>query len=107
VDTLILKPGHFTFRYPSLSQVSTLLAIGSLPPLPRFRSLAQSVRSITVMPGIGGIAEHGFEAAKLGEEDRGRDGDRSPPPAQTRTGPTKASGSYLEYLTAKRCCGQG
>jgi hypothetical protein len=31
VDTLILKPGHFTFPYPSLSQVSTLLALGSLP----------------------------------------------------------------------------
>jgi len=39
--------------------------------------------------------------------DRGRDGDCSPPPAQTRTGPIKASGSYLEYLTAKRTLGQG
>ena len=39
--------------------------------------------------------------------DRGRDGDCSPPPAQTRTGPIKASGSYLEYLTAKRALGQG
>ena len=40
-------------------------------------------------------------------DDRGRDGDCSPPPAQTRTGPIKASGSYLEYLTAKRALGQG
>ena len=40
-------------------------------------------------------------------KDRGRDGDCSPPPAQTRTGPIKASGSYLEYLTAKRELGQG
>ena len=39
--------------------------------------------------------------------DRGRDGDCSPPPAQTRTGPIKASGSYLECLTAKRWLGQG
>jgi hypothetical protein len=39
--------------------------------------------------------------------DRGRDGDCSPPPAQIRTGPIKAYGSYLECLTAKRCCGQG
>ena len=39
--------------------------------------------------------------------DRGRDGDCSPPPAQTRTGPIKAYGSYLECLTAKRTCGQG
>src|SRR5580704_961526 len=36
-----------------------------------------------------------------------RDGDCSPPPAQTRTGPIKASGSYLEYLTANRALGQG
>ena len=43
---------------------------------------------------------------ELGLEDRGRNGDCSPPPAQTRTGPIKA-GSYLEYLTAKRCCDQG
>ena len=41
------------------------------------------------------------------EIDRGRDSDCSPPPAQTRTGPIKASGSYLEYLTAKRALGQG
>ena len=41
------------------------------------------------------------------KRDRGRDGDCSPPPAQTRTGPIKASGSYLECLTAKRWLGQG
>ena len=28
-------------------------------------------------------------------------------PAQIRTGPIRAYGSYLEYLTAERCCGQG
>ena len=44
---------------------------------------------------------------ETGLQDRGRDGDCSPPPAQTRTGPIKASGSYLEYLTAKRALGQG
>ena len=41
------------------------------------------------------------------DEDRGRAGDCSPPPAQIRTGPIKASGSYLEYLTANRALGQG
>ena len=45
--------------------------------------------------------------AEFDRIDRGRDGDCSPPPAQTRTGPIKASGSYLEYLTAKRALGQG
>jgi hypothetical protein len=39
--------------------------------------------------------------------DRGRDGDSSPPPAQIRTGPTKASGSYLGCVTAKRTLGHG
>jgi hypothetical protein len=39
--------------------------------------------------------------------DRGRNGDCSPPPAQIRTGPIKAYGSYLEYLTANRALGQG
>jgi hypothetical protein len=39
--------------------------------------------------------------------DRGRDGCCQPPPAQIRTCPIRAYGSYLEYLTAKRCCGQG
>lgn len=41
------------------------------------------------------------------QADRGRAGDCSPPPAQIRTGPIKASGSYLEYLTANRALGQG
>jgi hypothetical protein len=34
---------------------------------------------------------------------RGRDGCCQPPPAQIRTSPIRAYGSYLEYLTAKRC----
>src|ERR1700738_3096902 len=38
---------------------------------------------------------------------RGRDGHYGPPPAQIRTGPTKASGSYLGCLTSKRSSGQG
>jgi hypothetical protein len=38
---------------------------------------------------------------------RGRDGCCQPPPAQIRTSPIRAYGSYLEYLTAKRCCGHG
>jgi DNA-binding MarR family transcriptional regulator len=38
---------------------------------------------------------------------RGRDGHCWPPPAQIRTGPIKASGSYLGCLTSKRTSGQG
>ena len=38
---------------------------------------------------------------------RGRDEDCSPPPAQIRTGPIKAYGSYLGCVTAKRTLGQG
>src|SRR5216684_7872965 len=38
---------------------------------------------------------------------RGRDGHYWPPPAQIRTRPTKASGSYLRCLTSKRSSGQG
>jgi NAD(P)-dependent dehydrogenase (short-subunit alcohol dehydrogenase family) len=38
---------------------------------------------------------------------RGRDGHCWPPPAQIRTRPTKASGSYLGCLTSKRTSGQG
>jgi hypothetical protein len=38
---------------------------------------------------------------------RGRDGHYWPPPAQIRTRPTKASGSYLGCLTSKRSSGQG
>src|SRR5439155_21532827 len=33
---------------------------------------------------------------------RGRDADRSAPPAQTRAGATNAHGSYLGYLASKR-----
>ena len=39
--------------------------------------------------------------------DRGRDGCCQPPPAQIRTCPIKAYGSYLRYLTRKRCSGHG
>src|SRR4051794_26192045 len=38
---------------------------------------------------------------------RGRDAHYWPPPAQIRTRPTKASGSYLGCLTSKRSSGQG
>ena len=38
---------------------------------------------------------------------RGRDGHYWPPPAQIRTCPIKASGSYLGCLTSKRTSGQG
>ena len=38
---------------------------------------------------------------------RGRSVRYRTPPAQIRTGPIRAYGSYLGYLTAKRCCGQG
>ncbi len=39
-------------------------------------------------------------------QDRGRDEDYSAPPAQIRTGPIKASGSYLGCLAAKRTAAQ-
>ena len=39
--------------------------------------------------------------------DRGRNAGYPAPPVQTRTGPTKASGSYLGCLAAKRTAGQG
>ena len=39
--------------------------------------------------------------------DRGRDGCRQPPPAQIRTCPIKAYGSYRRCLTRKRCSGHG
>jgi hypothetical protein len=54
VDTLILKPGHFTFRYPSLSQVSTLLALGSLP-----KATAGAVSFIGTQPKVGRSARAG------------------------------------------------
>jgi len=38
---------------------------------------------------------------------RGRDGDYSPPPAQIRTCPIKAYGSYLEWVTRNRWSGHG
>ncbi len=38
---------------------------------------------------------------------RGRDAGYPAPPAQIRTGPIKASGSYLGCLAAKRTAGQG
>jgi len=38
---------------------------------------------------------------------RGRNGHCWPPPAQIRTRPTMASGSYLGCLTSKRSSGQG
>jgi len=48
-----------------------------------------------------------FSASLRPSAIRGRDGCYQPPPAQIRTSGTPASGSYLECLTAKRCCGQG
>jgi hypothetical protein len=39
--------------------------------------------------------------------DRGRDVHHWAPPARIRTGPIRASGSYLGCLTAKRMLGQG
>jgi hypothetical protein len=39
--------------------------------------------------------------------DRGRDAHYWAPPAQIRTCPIRAYGSYLGCLTAKRCSGHG
>src|SRR5215472_9261590 len=42
---------------------------------------------------------------RLAIEDRGRDGDCSPPPAQIPASGTTALGSYLGWVTAKRWSG--
>jgi hypothetical protein len=46
------------------------------------------------------IFQHAFH-------DRGRDAGYPAPPAQIRTGPIKASGSYLGCLAANRTFGHG
>ena len=48
-----------------------------------------------------------LDKALLVIEDRGRDARYRAPPAQIRTCPIRAYGSYLECLTAKRSFGQG
>ncbi len=40
-------------------------------------------------------------------QDRGRDASYLAPPAQNRTGPIRAYGFHLGYLTANRTFGQG
>ena len=56
---------------------------------------------------LGKAFDH-YDMARDGIADhRGRDGHYWPPPAQIRTRPTKASGSYLGCLTSKRSSGQG
>jgi hypothetical protein len=40
------------------------------------------------------------------DEDRGRDASYLAPPAQNRTGPIRAYGFHLGYLTANRTSGQ-
>jgi len=66
----------------------------------------QAAPALTV-PARAGDAGCGGSGRRNGCQDRGRDGDCSPPPAQIRTCPIKAYGSYLECLTAKRALGQG
>jgi hypothetical protein len=63
---------------------------------------------ITAAPGIRYRQHpHRKHGARLDRYYRGRDGHYWPPPAQIRTRPTKASGSYLGCLTSKRSSGQG
>ena len=50
---------------------------------------------------------HHLLLAGLPAHDRGRDAHCWAPPAQTRTCPIRAYGSYLGCLTAKRCSGHG
>src|SRR5580704_12559568 len=62
--------------------------------------------AVSAFPGRGrrvGLHIDLFEACSAY---RGRDGHYWPPPAQIRTRPTKASGSYLGCLTSKRSSGQ-
>src|SRR5271166_5469014 len=53
------------------------------------------------------IGQHRMRTDKVKTVDRGRDAHYWAPPAQNRTGPIKASGSKLGYLTAKRARGHG
>jgi len=50
--------------------------------------------------------EH-YNQAEASTNDRGRDTGYPVPPAQIRACPTKALGSHLGWLTAKRSLGQG
>ncbi len=60
-------------------------------------------------PVIGDVAGDGAGAAEepVRVRDRGRDAGCPAPPAQIRTCPIRAYGSYLGYLTASRSSGQG
>jgi hypothetical protein len=59
----------------------------------RIRNEGQNILAIPASPRV--------------DDHRGRDASYPAPPAQIRTGPTQASGSYLGCLTAKRTLGQG
>ena len=54
-----------------------------------------------------GIREQNRPKRPIFAVDRGRNAGYPAPPAQIRTGPIKASGSYLGCLAAKRTAGQG
>src|SRR5262249_25316801 len=79
-------------------------------PIPRWTGTGASVGCFPIPRGPSpflrrvGVHHFTFEACS---GFRGRDGHCWPPPAQIRTCPTKASGSYLGCLTSKRMSGQG
>jgi Family of unknown function (DUF5677) len=81
----------------------TYADLGYAPPNPKLvASIQQRRQEVLAKYEKGFRKDWGWAAA-----DRGRDAHCWTPPAQIRTSPIKASGSYLEYLTAKRWSGQG
>ena len=71
------------------------------------RTLRSASPSRTSLPRKGGRVGLRIVLFEACSAYRGRDGHCWPPPAQIRTRPTKASGSYLGCLTSKRSSGQG
>ena len=67
---------------------------GGIPPFANTRS----DDAVAPLPAIRGTAI----GPRCSTDDRGRDAHCWTPPAQIRTGPIRASGSYLGCLTAKR-----
>jgi hypothetical protein len=60
LGALILKPGHFTFHYSSISQVSTLAIVGTLEALG-----GMAVASATTPPlTVDANAMHSLDAAR-------------------------------------------
>jgi hypothetical protein len=106
---LTSSPGDSDLSRGSAPRAGSL--VDMLPPLPRCSRWAYS--SLKLAPSISAFPEFHYRVGlhivlfEVCSAYRGRDGHYWPPPAQIRTRPTKASGSYLGCLTSKRSSGQG